>query len=107
MKMSPFYANYGLHPHFISQIQVPSEYAAPAATDFAMHLHDIHDRLIKNVKAAQDSQAHYYDAKHQKVEFEPSDIVWLNTSNISTSRPSKKLDWKCLGPYKVLKHIGL
>jgi hypothetical protein len=49
-KMSPFYANYGLHPRFISQIQVPSEHAAPAAADFAMHLHNIHDRLVENVK---------------------------------------------------------
>jgi hypothetical protein len=67
-KMSPFYANYGLHPRFISQIQVPSEHAAPAAADFAMHLHDIHDRLVENVKAAQNSQARYYEAKHQRVE---------------------------------------
>jgi hypothetical protein len=28
MKMSPFYANYGLHPRFISQIQVPSEHCS-------------------------------------------------------------------------------
>ena len=106
-KMSPFYANYGLHPRFMSQIQVPSEHAAPAATDFAAHLHETHDRLVENVKTAQDSQARYYDAKHQKIEFEPGDMVWLNASNISTSRPSKKLDWKRLGPYKVIKRIGL
>ena len=106
-KMSPFYANYGLHPRFMSQIQVPSEHAAPAATDFAAHLHETHDRLVENVKTAQDSQALYYDAKHQRIEFEPGDMVWLNASNISTSRPSKKLDWKRLGPYKVLKRIGL
>jgi hypothetical protein len=106
-KMSPFYANYGLHPRFMSQFQAPSEQAAPAATDFAAHLHETHDRLVENVKAAQDSQARYYDAKHQRVELEPSDMVWLNASNISTSRPSKKLDWKRLGPYKVIKRIGL
>jgi len=105
--MSPFYANYGLHPRFMSQFQAPSEHAAPAATDFAAHLHETHDRLVENVKAAQDSQARYYDAKHQRVEFEPGDMVWLNTSNISTSRPSKKLNWKCLGPYKIIKRIGL
>jgi hypothetical protein len=91
----------------MSEIQIPSEHAAPVAVDFATHLHDIHDRLVENVKAAQDSQARYYDAKHQRVEFEPGDMVWLNTSNISTSRPSKKLDWKRLGPYKVLKRVGL
>ena len=43
----------------------------------------------------------------QRLEFEPGDMVWLNASNISTSRPSKKLNWKCLGPYKVIKRIGL
>ena len=106
-KMSPFYANYGLHPRFISQIQVPSEHAAPAAADLAAHLHETHDRLVENVKTAQDSQARYYDAKHQRIEFEPGDMVWLNASNVSTSRPSKKLDWKRLGPYKVVKRIGL
>jgi hypothetical protein len=91
----------------MSQTQVPSEHAAPAATDFAAHLQETHERLIENVKAAQDSQACYYDAKHHRIEFEPGDMVWLNASNISTSRPSKKLDWKHLGPYKVAKRIGL
>ena len=106
-KMSPFYANYGLHPRFMSQIQVPSEHAAPAAAELAAHLRETHDRLIENVKAAQDSQARYYNAKHQRIEFEPGDMVWLHASNISTSRPSKKLDWKRLGPYRILKRIGL
>jgi hypothetical protein len=31
----------------------------------------------------------------------------LNASNISTFCPSKKLDWKRLGTYKVVKRIGL
>jgi hypothetical protein len=53
----------------------PPNIAAPAAADFAMHLHDIHDRLVENVKAAQNAQARYYDAKHQKVEFEPDDMI--------------------------------
>ena len=96
-------STYGLCP----KSKAPSEHSAPVATDFVAHLHETHDRLIENVKAAQDSQARYYDAKHQRIEFELSDIVWLNAFNISTSRPSKKLDWKRLGPYKVLKHVGL
>jgi hypothetical protein len=106
-KMTPFFANYGYNPRFISQFEVPAEHSAPAAEDFGSHLHEIHDRLVENVKAAQDSQARYYDAKHERVEFQPGDMVWLNASNISTSRPSKKLDWKRLGPYKVIKRIGL
>jgi hypothetical protein len=106
-KMTPFYANYGYNPRFISQFEISSDHAAPAATDFALHLHEVHERLVENVKSAQDSQARYYDAKHERVEFSPGDMVWLNASNISTSRPSKKLDWKRLGPFKVVKRIGL
>jgi hypothetical protein len=105
--MTPFFANYGYNPRFISQFEVPAEHSAPAAEDFGSHLHEIQDRLVENVKAAQDSQARYYDAKHKRVEFQPGDMVWLNASNISTSRPSKKLDWKRLGPPKVIKRIGL
>jgi Chromo (CHRromatin Organisation MOdifier) domain len=105
--MTPFYANYGYNPRFISQFEISSNHAAPIATDFALHLHEVHERLVENVKSAQDLQARYYDAKHERVEFSPGNMVWLNASNISTSRPSKKLDWKHLGPFKVVKHIGL
>ena len=30
-----------------------------------------------------------------------SNMVWLSTRNIKTDRPSKKLDHKMIGPYKV------
>ena len=106
-RMSPFYANYGFHPRFISQFQISAEHAAPAAKDFATHLHETHERLVENVTHAQNYQVKYYNAKHKSVEFNPGDMVWLNPLNISTSRPSKKLDWKRLGPFKIAKRIGL
>ena len=71
------------------------------------YIHDIHEHLVQNVKHAQDLQAKYYNAKHKPVVLQPGDLVWLNSSNISTTRPSKKLDWKHLSPFKVVKCIGL
>lgn len=53
-KMTPFFANYGYHPCFQSEIVVASEHAAPAAVDFASHLQEVQERLIENVKHAQD-----------------------------------------------------
>ena len=107
-KMSPFFANYGFHPRFLAESNSPfSSHSAPAAEEFASYLHEVHERLVQNVKHAQDLQAKYYDAKHKPVEFKPGDLVWLNSSNISTMRPSKKLDWKRLGPFKVEKRVGL
>ena len=72
--MSPFYANYGYYPRFLSEIQLspdhgsgsqPSVHSTPAAEDFALQLNEIHERLIENVKKAQGYQAKYYDAKHR------------------------------------------
>ena len=109
-KMSAFFANYGFHPRFLAESRPTSSspsHAAPAAEEFTSYIHDIHERLVQNVKHAQDLQAKYYNAKHKPVVLQPGDLVWLNSSNISTTRPSKKLDWKRLGPFKVVKCIGL
>ena len=107
MKMTPFFANYGYNPHFISQFEAPEEHSAIATEEFSLQLYEIHEHLVENIKVIQDSQARYYDAKHECVEFQPGDMMWLNSANISTSSPSKKLDWKRLSPYKVEKPIGL
>ena len=34
------------------------------------------------------------------------DNVWLKNKNIQLNRPSKKLDNKRYGPFKILKDIG-
>jgi len=99
-KMTLFYANYSYHPRFLAE---PIFTSVSTADDFSNLLHEVHDRLVENMKGAQNLMAHYYDAKHKPVEFSPSDLVWLNASNISTSRPSKKLNYKRLGHFKVLK----
>jgi len=108
-KMSPFYANYGFNPRFLeSEIHLPSEsHTALAAQDFALQLHEIHERLIENVTQSQNYQAKYYDSKHKPIAFQIGDMVWLNSTNITTLRPSKKLDWKRLGPFRITKRVGL
>lgn len=40
------------------------------------------------------------------VTFEVGDQVWLSAKHIGTQRPSKKLDWKCLGPYRITEKVG-
>jgi hypothetical protein len=102
--MSPFYANYGFHPRFLSEF-TPTE--VPAADEFASLLREVHDCLVENVKRTQDFQARHYDRKYKPTEFQLGDLVWLNATNITTTRPSKKLDWKRLGPFKIVKRIDL
>ena len=47
-----------------------------------------------------------YD-KHMKapIKYQTRDMVWLSVTQVS-SRSSKKLDHKYLGPYKVVKKVG-
>jgi hypothetical protein len=103
---SPFYANYGYHPRF-NFIPYVKGSAAPAAEALIQRLQALHDQLVENVKRAQDSQAKYYNAKHLNVDFNVGDKVWLSSQNLRTQRPCKKLDWKKLGPFKVIEKVGL
>ena len=49
----------------------------------------------------------YYNQKRlKKPTFSEGSMVYLATKNIITKRPSKKLDYKYLGPYKVTKRIS-
>lgn len=39
-------------------------------------------------------------------EYQPGDRVWVKNSNITTTRPSKKLDAKRYGPFEVIEKVG-
>jgi len=58
------------------------------------------------LKAAAEDMKQYYDVNHRPKEFKPGDEVWLNAKNLMTERPSKKLDFKRLGPFKVLRKVS-
>ena len=49
----------------------------------------------------------YYNQHHLPApEFSPGDKVWLLRRNIKTTRPSDKLDYKKIGPYKIIEKRG-
>src|SRR5882724_11127695 len=54
-------------------------------------------------RAAND-MARFYDAHCREAPlYEVRDRVWLNSHNITTTQPTKKLDHKWLGPYLIEK----
>ena len=106
--VSPFYANYGYHPRFsVTPLSSDQNTVIPVAHELANRFKKLHETLVDNVKIAQDTQVRYYDAKHKQVTFNPGDKVWLSSANLHTQRPSKKLDWKKLGPFEIIERIGL
>jgi hypothetical protein len=56
---------------------------------------------------AQDDMSHYYNRRREPApEYAPEDKVYLDRSDIRTSRPSKKLAHRFLGPYIVEHRVG-
>ena len=41
------------------------------------------------------------------LDFEEGEMVYINIKNIKIQRPSKKLDYTKIGPYKILRKLGL
>jgi hypothetical protein len=86
-------------------------------TDVPMKMEDLHTRQ-EHRKATNELIAHMIDKAHQAQkraydrwkndapQLHPGDRVWLETTHLSTDRPSPKLDWKRIGPLKVLEWLG-
>ena len=55
-------------------------------------------------QAAQATAANRHRKEPPK--YKVGDEVWLSTKNIKTERPSKKLDHKQIGPFKVKELVG-
>ena len=100
---TPFYANYGYHP-------VYTDCASPEQVQILpnrlQHIHEVHAHCQLALEKAQGVYKQYADCCHQDLEFAIGDQVWLESYNLSTNTPSKKLAAKCLGPYTVLERVG-
>jgi hypothetical protein len=59
---------------------------------------------MKRAQAVQSEQAN--KSRSVGTPLEVGNKVWLDARNISTTRPSKKLDWKCIGPFEVTEVIS-
>ena len=109
--MTPFRANYGFDPRMhvalpkeleLDEARFPTQRTADA---FANRIAEVHAQLRTALDSATRRQTNpATDGKH--VEFAIGEKVWLSTKNITTSRPSKKLDAKRIGPYEVIKQIN-
>src|SRR5258708_1527227 len=98
---SPFFANYGFHPTFAS---VPGSHVQnPAASTFASHLDSKKEDLQAELELVQETAKRHYDSKWTPSPvFRPGDYVMLLHCNIQSSRPTGKLDYWKIGPFKIL-----
>jgi hypothetical protein len=78
----------------------------PEARAMTSTLKERRDKAHEALEQAQAYQKACYDSKHGPISFHEGDLVWLDLRNITSVRPSKKLDLRRHGPCKVVQIVG-
>ena len=104
-KRSPFEINYGFLPNFDFFAQI-SRNEVPKADSFMENLKKIWFETVKNLNDAADKMKKNNDDNRLTVEFKVGDYVLLDTEHLRRKRPSKKLDFRRIGPFKILEKIN-
>ena len=103
--ISPFFANKGYHPNIM--VHPERDLSSAKARDFAVNLDELHKELRLQIAEAQRRYQGPADARQTLApDFKVGDLVFVKAAHFRTTRPSKKLSEKNLGPYKIIAQAG-
>ena len=103
---SPFLLNYGQQPR--SGFAQRGKARNPAANEFVEEMKTTQQIAKSALKMVSYDMKRFHDRKvRPPVKYKPGDLVLLEAMNIKTEWPSKKLDDKRYGPFKIIKKEGL
>jgi len=71
-----------------------------------LHIYEVQALCQLAIEKAQQVYKRYADRERRGLSFAVGDRVWLESYNLSTDAPSKKLAAKRLGPYEIFEVIG-
>jgi hypothetical protein len=105
-KETPFMLDMGMHPRMgFEPSQPPSKHEA--VNEFAERMKNSLEEAKAALQKSKDDMARYYNQHRTKAPtFEPGDKVYLDASDVRTTRPSAKLAHRYLGPYQILDRVG-
>ncbi|RFN43552.1 pol polyprotein [Fusarium flagelliforme] len=105
-KLTPAYANFRFTPDAYHNEQ-DAQTINPAAILKAEELKNLHEEIKTELEFVRKRMKKYYDTKRiKRPTFKEGEMVYLSAKNIQTKRPSHKLDYKYLRPYKIIKKIS-
>ncbi|KAH0612978.1 uncharacterized protein H6S33_009358 [Morchella sextelata] len=107
-KVSPFYANSGRNPRItFGPLEHGRTTAEDQANSIAREMKDIINFLRNEMFRAQRIQEESANRNRTPApRYHLGDKVFLSTRHILTKRPSKKFDWKRIGPYNVKRIVN-
>jgi hypothetical protein len=104
-RQTPFMLNSGRHPRMGTEPLRISK--VESADNFVKRMQSARQEAEAALQRAADDMARFYNQNRgEAVSYQVGDMVWLDGRDIKTDRPSKKLDDKRYGPFKIVKVIG-
>jgi hypothetical protein len=105
---SPFFLNYGRDPpRPLAPLRLANS-TVPKADEFASQMSALSQETSAALRLAAASMKRAYDRHHREATpLGIGSLVLLDASGINTARPSKKLDDRRYGPFKVLQKVSL
>ena len=110
--MSPFYMNKGFHPRMSFSPDTPDydstreRIEAGKADDIVNRMQELLELGQKHMEETRSTMRKQANKHRKEVEYQVGDSVRLSSENIKTTRPSKKLDDRMLGPFKIVEKVG-
>jgi hypothetical protein len=102
---TPFEVDSGQHPRM--GIEPHRTTKLEAAEEFVKRIKKIREEAQSALQRAAEDMARFHDVHRGKAtSFKVGDKVWLDSRNIKTTRPTKKLDDKWFGPFPIVKVIS-
>jgi len=78
-----------------------------AVNEFTDRMKDTLEEAKSALAKAKDDMAWYYNRRRRPApSFSPGNMVYLDSEDIQTTHPSKKLSHRRLGPYPVERRVG-
>jgi hypothetical protein len=103
--ISPFFANKGYHPNI--SVHPERDLSSARAREFAVDLDELHAELRSHIAAAQERYQRSADARRNPApDFKVGDQVYVKAAFFRTTRPSRKLSEKNLGPFEIIAQVG-
>jgi len=104
--VSPFFANKGYHPNLL--VYPERDIASSHARDFIVDLDELQGTLKEEITKAQIQYQPSTDSRRQQpLDFQVRQSVFVKSQYFRTTRPSKKLSEKYLGPYERIAQPSL
>jgi hypothetical protein len=100
---TPFFLNYGIHPW---KGNLTAEMTNPLANSLIKELEEIQREAKAALEMNNDMMHSRGEQKKTKEDFKPGDSMWLEATNIHSNQPSRKLDNKRYGPFKIEEKVS-